>query len=110
MSAVQRGKLGPSKTKRCSNSKAPNLTPAVNALTQDNEQNIISEGVQEVGILEPKDCSLSAKIGDSVELQTKDSIKDGEEQNFRESLEDINHTKNGSPVLLPFFFFQKNDR
>ncbi|XP_064990865.1 cyclin-A2-1-like isoform X1 [Musa acuminata AAA Group] len=95
LSAVQRGKLGPSKTKRCSNSKAPNLTPAVNALTQDNEQNIISEGVQEVGILEPKDCSLSAKIGDSVELQTKDSIKDGEEQNFRESLEDINHTKNG---------------
>lgn len=74
---------------------------------------MISEGVQEVGILEPKDCSLSAKIGDSVELQTKDSIKDGEEQNFRESLEDINHTKNGSPVLLPcffFFFFSKNDR
>ncbi|CAD5190679.1 unnamed protein product [Musa acuminata subsp. malaccensis] len=98
LSAVQRGKLGPSKTKRCSNSKAPNLNPAVNALTQDNEQNIISEGVQEVGILEPKDRSLSAKIGDSVELQTKDSIKDGEKQNFRESLEDINHTKNGSFV------------
>ncbi|RWV93191.1 hypothetical protein GW17_00044372, partial [Ensete ventricosum] len=99
LSAVQRGKLGPSKTKRCSNSKAPKLTPAVNALTQDNEQNIISEGVQKAGILEPKECSLSAKVGGSVELQTKDSIKDGEEQNFRESLEDINHTKNGIPEV-----------
>ncbi|CAL9072159.1 unnamed protein product [Musa textilis] len=116
LSACQRGKLGPSKTRRCSNSKAPKLTPAVNALTQDNEQNIISEGVQKVGILEPKECSLSTKIGDSVKLQTKASIKDGEEQNFRESLEDINHTKNGKSImhafvtlLVPFSFYQEVD-
>ncbi|WOK99243.1 cyclin-A2-1-like [Canna indica] len=102
-SAVQRGRLAPSKMKRCSNSKASILAPCGNVPTYNDVEHKMIEEVQKVGLTESKDPCSFAEVSNSL-VANNESIRLGEspctsslfeENHFSESHEPMNHANNG---------------
>lgn len=101
-------KLGCSKANQWSDQKNCNLAPATSvetAMLHDIVKNKVAEEILEVGILESKEATISAKVDECLlALQNMESVRDGEstynttfleEHNFRGGTEIINHSKNG---------------
>ncbi|XP_038987836.1 cyclin-A2-1-like isoform X2 [Phoenix dactylifera] len=100
-------KLGGSKAKRWSdqkNSKLATATSVETAILHDFVKNKVAEEIPEVGILESKEATVSAKVDECLlALQDMECLRDSEstcdttffkEHNFREGTEIINHSKN----------------
>lgn len=104
--SVQRQRTVPSKTKRCADSKASNLSLVGYESINDNVENLLNEETQKMEMLVPKESSLFEKM-DSLESDIKgmpiigNAFSDDNEENkiFEEEHNmKISETKNSSSL------------